>query len=173
MEDVVRLVYPNREYEYQALEYMKEMELNNSSYAGCAMLEQYLDNYSGWLDKLERFKNNPDEGYSRSGTYFMVRESDNKILGFVDLRYDLTDFLFNYGGHIGYSIRPSERRKGYATKLLTMALEKYRELNIDKVLVCCNKNNIGSRKVILANNGIFENEVPKKGEIIQRYWINL
>lgn len=173
MEDVVRLVYPNREYEYQALEYMKEMELNNSSYAGCAMLEQYLDNYSGWLDKLERFKSNPDEGYSRSKTYFMVRESDNKILGLVDLRYDLTDFLFNYGGHIGYSIRPSERRKGYATKLLTMALEKYRELNIDKVLVCCNKNNIGSRKVILANNGIFENEVPKKGEIIQRYWINL
>ena len=173
MADVVRLVYPNREYEYQALEYMKEMELNNSSYAGCAMLEQYLDNYSGWLDKLERFKNNPDEGYSRSETYFMVRESDNKILGFVDLRYDLTDFLFNYGGHIGYSIRPSERRKGYATKLLTMALEKYRELNIDKVLVCCNKNNLGSRKVILANNGIFENEVPKKGEIIQRYWINL
>lgn len=173
MEDVVKLIFPSMEYERQALEYMEEMKLSNSSYAGCVMLEEYLNNYSGWLDKLERFKSNPDEGYSRSETYFLIRECDNKILGFIDLRYDLTDFLFKYGGHIGYSIRPSERRKGYATKMLNMALKKYRELNIDKVLVCCNKNNIGSKKVILANKGIFENEVSKKDEIIQRYWIDL
>ena len=173
MEDVVRLVFPSKEYEHQAIEYMEEMRLHNSSYAGCAMLEEYLNDYSGWLDKLERFKKNPDEGYARSETYFLIRESDNKILGFIDLRYELKDFLFNYGGHIGYSVRPSERRKGYAKRMLNMALEKYRELNIYKVLVCCNKNNIGSRKVILANNGIFENEVSKKEEIIQRYWINL
>ena len=173
MKGVVKLVSPNMDYELQAWKYIDEMEQVNSSYAGCAMIEKYKNNYKGWLDKLERFKTNPDEGFVLSETYFLIREDDNKLLGFIDLRYDFTEYLYNFGGHIGYSIRPSERRKGYAKKMLSMALEKYRERNIDKVLICCNRSNIGSVKTIMANGGILENEVMNDDEIIQRYWISL
>ena len=173
MKGIVRLVSPSFDYELQVWEYIEELEKSNSSYSGCAMIEKYKNNYKGWLDKLERFKTNPDEGFSKSETYLLVRDVDNRILGFIDLRYELTDWFFNYGGNIGYSIRPSERRKGYAKEMLMLGLEKFRERNISKVLICCNKDNLGSAKTIIANGGVLEKEFEKDGKIVQKYWINL
>lgn len=169
----IRLINPSIDYETQALEYIEELESHNSSYSGCAMIEMYKNNYKGWLDKLERFKTNPDKGFAKSETYFLIREDDNKILGMIDLRYELTDWLFNYGGNIGYSIRPTERRKGYAKEMLRLGLVKYLERGIDKVLLCCNKDNIGSAKTIIANGGILEKEFEKDDKIVQKYWISL
>jgi len=82
--------------------------------------------------------------------------------------------LLNSYGHIGYGVRPSERRKGYATQMLALALEKCRTLNIEKVLVSCDKDNIGSAKTIMKNGGTLFNEYTEDdGNITQQYWITL
>lgn len=91
----------------------------------------------------------------------------------IDIRHRLNDYLFQYGGNIGYSIRKSERRKGYATEMLGLALEECKRMNMDKVLVTCNKCNDGSAKTIKKNGGRLENEVLEDGELIQRYWITI
>ena len=99
---------------------------------------------------------------------------DSKIVGTINIRYKLNDYLLRIGGHIGYGIRPSERCKGYATKMLALALEKCRELGIDKALVTCDKDNLGSAKTIINNGGVLENEYTESdGNIVQRYWIIL
>jgi predicted acetyltransferase len=78
----------------------------------------------------------------------------------------------NCGGHIGYGIRPSERRKGYATQILSLALEKTKVLGINKVLVVCDTNNIGSRKTIISNGGVPDKDyIEQDGNIISRFWI--
>ena len=91
----------------------------------------------------------------------------------VNIRHELNDYLLNYGGHIGDGVRPSERRKGYATKIIDLALKECQKLNIDKVLLVCDKDNIGSAKSIKNNGAILENEIVKDGKTIQRYWIEI
>ena len=105
-------------------------------------------------------------------TYLAIDET-NKLVGMIDIRHKLNEYLLNYGGHIGYSVRKSERRKGYATEMLKLALEKCKELNIKRVLITCDKNNIASACTILKNGGEFENEIIDGHEVTQRYWINL
>ncbi len=77
------------------------------------------------------------------------------------------------GGHIGDGIRPSERRKGYATAMIALALEECKKLGIERVLMCCDKDNIGLAKSIIRNGGFLENEVEVDGHLEQRYWIQL
>ena len=91
------------------------------------------------------------------------------------IRHYFNAYLEKYGGHIGYSVAPSERRKGYASQMLKLALPKCKELGIDKVLITCIEDNIGSRKTILANGGVYESSVYEPDEKInlERYWIDL
>ena len=95
------------------------------------------------------------------------------MVGAVNIRHDLNDYLLKYGGHIGDGIRSSERRKGYATEMIRLALEECRKLGLTRVLMTCDKNNIGSAKSIIRNGGILEDEVLEEGVIKQRYWISL
>ncbi len=131
--------------------------------------------YISLLKDLESYKTREKcpHHFAPSDTFFLIN-NQNKILGAVCIRHCLNEELLKFGGHIGYGIRPSERKKGYATIMLRMALEKCWTMGIDKVLVTCNKDNIPSAKTILANGGILENELMEdNGNIVQRYWIEL
>ncbi|CAG9621487.1 GNAT family N-acetyltransferase [Sutcliffiella rhizosphaerae] len=112
------------------------------------------------------------EGWVPDSTYWLLRENDQTILGAVNIRHSLTDFLRNAGGHIGYGIRPSERRKGYATKILELALQKAKVLGIKEALVVCDEENIASWKTIIKNGGNqVENFVEESGNVVKRFWI--
>jgi predicted acetyltransferase len=175
MEDL-KLVFPSKEYKEKAIEYIQEFLKHNSQINGTGGLQRY-ENYDEWLAKVQRESHavNIPGGKVPASTYFLVRTSDDRIVGMANIRHKLNEILLKEGGHVGYSIRPTERRKGYATLLLKMALEKCRELKQEKVLITCDKINIGSAKVIQNNNGILENEIYSEtySEVIQRYWISL
>ena len=106
-------------------------------------------------------------------TFFCLDEERNMIVGAVNIRHYLNEALLLNGGHIGDGVRPSERRKGIATKMIALALKECRKLNIDKVLMVCDKENIASAKSIQNNGGILENEIEINGIVEQRYWITL
>ena len=117
----------------------------------------------------------PDEPHVPITLYFLMRDDSPKIIGFTDIRHHLNDFLLNdLGGHVGYVIAPSERRKGYATQQLRLALEICRGMGINPVLIPCLKENIASAKVIQKNGGVLEDErVSGEGKVFQRYWIEV
>ena len=104
---------------------------------------------------------------------FCLDKDRNIFVGAVNIRHVLNDALLKTGGHIGDGIRPSERRKGYATAMIALALDECKRLGIKKVLMTCDKNNIGSAKSIINNGGILENEIEADEHIEQRYWIQL
>ena len=114
------------------------------------------------------------DGWVPDSVFFLLDDTTDRLLGAVDIRHYLNDALLKDGGHIGDGIRPSERRKGYATKMISLALDECRKLGIDRVLIVCNKENIGSAKSIIRNGGILENEITgSDGDVMQRYWIQL
>lgn len=104
-------------------------------------------------------------------TFFCLDEGRDIFVGAVSIRHYLTESLLLNGGHIGDGVRPSERRKGIATQMIGLALQECRKLGIDRVLMVCSKENVGSAKSIRNNGGVLENEIEKDGVIEQRYWI--
>ncbi|MEZ3473450.1 MAG: GNAT family N-acetyltransferase, partial [Lachnospiraceae bacterium] len=106
-------------------------------------------------------------------TFFCLDEDRNIVVGAVNIRHYLNEALLLNGGHIGDGVRPSERRKGIATKMISLALDECRKLGIPKVLMVCDKDNVGSAKSIQNNGGVLENEIVVDGVVEQRYWIEL
>lgn len=132
--------------------------------------------YKTFLSTVEHYHLGIDlpSAFVPSSTYFMLNADHSKILGVTSIRHDLTSYLLKIGGHIGYGIVPSERRKGYAAKMLSLSLDKCHEMGLERVLVTCDKDNIGSAKTILKNGGVLENEYAEDtGNLIQRYWISI
>jgi predicted acetyltransferase len=122
-------------------------------------------------DKKDRAKLNP--GIVPGSDFWLI--DDNEFIGRLSLRYELNENLLKVGGHIGYEIRPSKRRQGYGTELLRLGLEKARELGLHRVLVTCDEDNIGSRKIIEHNGGLFENAIQIEGNPVKklRFWIDI
>ena len=168
-----RLVYPKKEHEKMMKDYIQETYQNNELYingdGGCHL---YLD-YSKWLkkEKQNHLGINLNSNFVPATTYFYIE--NNQIVGTINIRHCLNDLLLKSGGHIRYSVLPSQRKKGYATKIIGLALKECQNLNIDKVLLVCDKDNIGSAKSIKNNGAILENEIVKDGKTIQRYWIEI
>lgn len=129
-----------------------------------------------YQDRLEIIQTAPNLEFSQESVpatlYFGM--ANDKIVGTIQIRHKLSQRLLKTYGHIGYGVRPSERRKGYASKMLALALEKCKELRIDNVLISCDKDNIASSKTILKNGGNFDKEFAEEdGNIVKQYWITL
>lgn len=169
-------VKPQIEHERQAIEYINEFYKYNSKINGVGGLDKYLDNYSTWLQKLdEDIKRKPTEEKVPSETFFLIRKNDNKIVGMINIRLELNENLKKIGGHIGYSIRPEERKKGYNKINLYLGLKECQKHGIKDVLMDCDKDNIGSSKTIQALNGILIKEWydKQKDRTIQYYMIDV
>ncbi|MCK6583954.1 MAG: GNAT family N-acetyltransferase [Anaerolineales bacterium] len=110
-------------------------------------------------------------GFVQENTFWLMENST--IYGASRLRHSLTEKLLMEGGHIGYDVPPSCRRLGYGTLLLKLTLEEAKTIGLERVLLTCDSDNIGSRKTILKNGGILENEIEYEGRLKCRYWITI
>ena len=160
-----------------ALEYVNEHMLHNAKINGTGGLNRCLKgmSYEAWLDDVLNMRDSKyatSLGFVPGYTYFCIREEDNKIVGMVNIRYDLTEEMLKFVGHIGYGVRPSERQKGYAKIQLYLALQKAYELNLLDVMISCEESNIASDKTIKALGGVFERNEIKDDKILNIYWIN-
>lgn len=175
----MRLVFPNLEYKDKAIDYINEFYEYGSEINGSGSLDRYLKEatYEEWLDKVLSYIDiaNIPKGKVPDLTYFYVREDDDRIVGMVNIRLALNDFLRNEGGHIGYSVRPTERRKHYASEMLKASLRVLSAIGIKEAYVSCDKENAASKGVILNCGGILKNEFYSETfeETIQMYVINL
>lgn len=171
----LKLVKGSFLYKEQIVDMLQEWKAYNATHdtdeSPYAIFKNDYEDFDYYLNNLEI--SHPHDGLVPDSVFFCLDEKRNRMVGAVNIRHDLNDYLLNYGGHIGDGIRPSERRKGYATKMIGLALEECKKLGIDKVLMVCVKTNIGSAKSIINNGGVLENEVYKDGDLLQRYWITL
>lgn len=157
-------------------EYRTEFLQNGDSMDGCSNLRRFenMEQWYDWICKAEHPETCPP-GWVPDTQFVSVRPSDGQIVGMLDIRHELNEACLKLFGNIGYSIRASERHKGYATEQLRLAKEVCRRMGMTKILVSCHKENTASAKTILHNGGVLENEVvdERNGEILQRYWIDL
>lgn len=126
-----------------------------------------LETYEVYIGLLRRMGHDPVEPQVPSDHWWIV--DGDEVLGFIAIRHRLNDYLLNHGGHIGYSIRPSRRRQGHASRAVGLALERCRELGIDRALITCENDNAASARTIENNGGVLED--VREG--IRRYWIEL
>lgn len=172
--DNIKLLYPNISYKEELLEYIDEFKAAGEIIHGGASID-HKDSIEEWLVSVEnnRSEETVENNLMPASNYLLIREDDDRLIGFLDIRHKLNDFLLKRGGHIGYSIRESERKKGYGSSILKLGLIECEKLGIDRVLVTCDKENIASAKIIQKNGGVLENEVEIQGRPLQRYWIDI
>jgi len=172
----IKLIFPEENYSEDIMAYRKEFLDRGDSMDGSGCLRR-LNSAAEWIEFCRNnLKAETTPAPLVPATQFIaVRESDNRIVGMLQVRHYFNDNLREWGGHIGYSVRPSERRKGYAKEMLRRSLDFCRSLGLDKVLVTCLEDNEGSRKTIVANGGVFERTTfePEDQVTLERYWITL
>ena len=163
----MKLIWPSMEYDKAIQAYRREFLDSGDSMDGGGSLRKF-DRTQDWLDRIEANKQSQTQ-------YIFIREEDNKMVGIIQIRHRFNKYLEKYGGHIGYSVAPSERRKGYATQMLKLVLPECAKLGIGRVLITCLQGNEGSRRTILNNGGVFESTVfdPEDDCWLERYWIDL
>ena len=173
MEKII-LVKPDLSYADEIIKYKEESLAESPIINGSAGLDRF-SSIEVWLEELKKrsCEDTVPKGLVPSSTYLAVREKDNYIVGMIDIRHYLNEYLTQVGGNIGYGVRKTERNKGYAKQMLKLALEKCKELKIKKVLITCDEDNIASEKVILSANAKLEDIRNVDGENKKRFWIDL
>lgn len=154
---------------------LRELGAGDSSFKGTSFGrgECDLQTFLQECRDSERGCNLPADCVPQS-TYWLVSESE-RVVGIVRVRHRLNERLFQYGGHIGYYVRPSERGKGYGKWALQLGLEQLRRLGVDRALLTVHPPNTRSKRVVLANGGVQDGQGKDiiSGEIVDRYWIEL
>lgn len=165
---MLKLVIPEQKHEMAVMEFRKEFLQAKERVSGGAGLEQ-AENYQDWLDH----KCLPHYGLVDEAV-FLAFDNDENLVGISDIRLGTNDFIRNFAGQIGYSVRPSQRRKGYASEILRLTLMKAAEYGFSELLITCNDPNIASAKVIEKNGGILESIIPHLGfPDVRRYRISV
>lgn len=175
--DDYKLINISRYMKSQWLDYVNEFKFNNEN-----LVPDFLNtNFKDLLFDLKHSKNRKflPNGWVPYEIFFLVEKNTNFILGAINVRYELNDFLLKIAGNIGYGIRPSQRGKNLATIMLFLTLKllqkKAKHNKIYKYLLTCDERNIASKRVILKNQGIFENKIYdiENDRYVERYWIHL
>ena len=169
------LAQPSEEYAGQIMEYRREFLEAGDSMDGTSGLRRF-EKASGWLEwcRLARDAATCPEGWVPDFQYLTIRATDGRLVGMTDVRLGTNAEILDCFGQIGYSIRPSERRQGYAVRQLRLALDVCRSLGMERVLVTYDAGNTASARTIIKNGGVLENEVADPdGRPIRRYWITL
>ena len=171
---------PSMERKNDVIEYMNEHVKYNSNINGTGSFDHVLEGET-YEECMDRYYKIQDNEYAKSidrcpgKTYFLIRKNDNKLIGMINIRHHLTPKMLVHGGHIGYGIRPTERRKGYNKINLYLGLLKaLEEFNLDKVMLDCDVKNLGSDKTIQALGGVLERTDidDYDGALTNVYWIN-
>ena len=171
---MIRLVKPDLKLEEEYLSFYEEWKRSGEDMVPWVISKDPSD----FPKMLKSLSDNEEgvglpEGIVSDSTFWLVDKS-NRVLGAVNIRHQLTQHLYNTGGHIGYGIRPSERLKGYATKLLELSLSEAKKIGIKEVLVVCDADNVGSERTIIKNGGRADADyIEDDGNIIKRYWIEI
>ena len=169
----IRLILPTADHETQIKEYINEHISNGEQELhGGALIEKMP--YTKWLKQIKANANeatvNPE--WVVSSTFFAM--TNEKIIGMIDIRHLLNQMLREYGGHIGFGVRPSERSKGFATEILMEGLKHCNTIGLHEIMLACYKENAASSKTILKCGGVFEKEfLYADGKIVQVYWIKI
>ena len=171
------LVQPSAGYKKSFLAAVREFQKDGNALEDTQKLslEELENDFEGYIQSRAKYENPAllEPGFVRQQDLWLVE--NHEFIGRSKLRYGLTDKLREFGGHIGYEIRPSKQRLGYGSLLLKLTLERANQVGVERVLITCDVENHGSRGVIEANGGELEGEfvLPWYDKPIRRYWIDL
>ena len=173
----VCLVKPDLTFFNQYNDMMREWQESGTQIVPWFLNEPFdtLEEFAKFIKMLDMCEHATNDSPYASTTSYFVTDGHGRLIGATSLRHYLTVEGFNSWGHIGYGIRPSERRKGYAVQSLKLMLEQAKARHINRVLIGVHERNVGSWKTVEKCGGVLENTVSVEGddEPIRRYWIKI
>lgn len=173
MANELMIVRPSSEMKEAIWEYRQEYFDSGETHINGSCGIAQADNFDEWLEFVLSIEKDKLRHNVHASTFFSVRKTDDRIIGSIQLRHSLTPELEKHGGHIGYGIRPSERRKGYGKQQLLLVLDEARNLKLPRVMITCDEDNTASKKTAISCGGILAGEHIYEGKAHQIYWIDL